>query len=1536
MTKNQDTRTSLSFSVFSKLKRVKTFAWLSAVALIAIIDIVPRNALALTTPAVSLADCQARVAYVNSVGLTTAGPCIVTAQGNPGPFFAGQELNYTDFEFYNGAYLGFVDGRTFAYSVPFSPPYTPQKNLGNKAGCGCNASKGVPVVADPINAATGNAYRSDTDYAGNHWLRFERFYNSDPTTKPDTMGQQWRHTYSRSILVSPLGFIALERPDGRQESFAKTNGVWVPDADVPDTLTEIDDAQGVAVGYTAFIAELRQTETYNAAGQLQSISDPTGQSEVLSYSTSSTPPAIAPSAGLLLSVTDPSGRQLNIVYDSHGRVYQVTLPDNGTLTYGYDAGTYGRNSSSGNLISVQYPDSHVLQYVYDESALTSGTNLPSALTGVVDETGTRYENTTFDSEGRATSSSFAGNIALTQIAFNSDSSSTVTYPLGITSTSTYATVQGLMRIATADQPCNPQCNQPWKVLAYDSNGYPSSKTDFNNVATKTTYDANGLLDQEVDALGTASQRTITTQWNIPLRVPLARTIVDENNVTVAQMGWAYNAMGQTTARCEMDPTVAAAAAYTCSATGTSPSGVRRWVYGYCVAVDNTQCPMAGLLLSVTGPRTDVSDITSYAYYLTDSPTSKQGDLKSITDALGHITNFLAYDGAGRILTQQDVNGVYTDFTYSPRGWLLTRTIRSRPDNSPGVSDATTAITYTAYGSVQTVTDPDGVVVTYGYDSAHRLTDVTDALGNNIHYTLDAAGNKQEEQTYSASRTVLRSLGRSFNVLGQLTSVTDGLNQTVFSAGYSDSYDGNGNLIHSADGNAYEQKQAYDPLNRLTSIIQNYSGTDQATRNTSTSFSYDTLDRLVGVTDPSGLATSYSYDGLNDRTSVQSPDAGLGSDTFDTAGSLLTHTDPKGVVSTSTYDAINRQTSVSFSDSSQTNDSVLYFYDDGAGYTGCANSEPIGRLTRIYEYSVVTEFCYDAQGRVTEKQENMSGNTNKTFYSYTPAGRLKTVLTPNGTLTTYGYNSYNGQVSSVSVTLPGASSSISVVSSISWNPFGPIASYTLGNGQVITRAYDANYRLTDLTSPNLNLHFALGVMGDVNAEGNAPGANPAAETYSYDPLYRLTNIADRATLVEGLTYGPTGDRLSKTGNGLGVGAYVYTSGTHQLLSVGNAMRQSDANGNTTANVSAGQAWGYGYNGRHRMTVVQANGVTVGTYTYNAMGQRIQKVATTPAISQRYAYDEQNHLIGEYASAANRDNIWMGDVPVATIDTVGSTSSLNYVVADQAGTPRSVTNSSGSTIWSMPYTGNPFGELQPTSSVGYVLNLRFAGQYFDQESGLSNWGFRIYDSSTGRSLQSDPSGLLGGMSTYAYAQNNPLRYVDPSGLWVCAAGNCDLFIAALQSLIDASTSSNLDPYQQATLANIVAAYGAYGVQNVVIKYGSLGPGKYGNTTTDPDTGCETVIFDDKKLNALGNAGDYWGQTVTHEGQHVSDDAEWFSGFPVPTYDSEVNAYAAQAFFNQANQFSSGQNGYGTLWSLSGGVDWTVINNRAALSTQVDSIK
>jgi YD repeat-containing protein len=399
----------------------------------------------------------------------------------------------------------------------------------------------------------------------------------------------------------------------------------------------------------------------------------------------------------------------------------------------------------------------------------------------------------------------------------------VTYPAGTQATLGFTAPNGTMHINAVSNACAPGCDQAYASTTFDSNGYLASAKDFNGNVTATTYDANGLLDQEVDAQGSSNQRTTSTTWNTMLRVPLTRTVSNASGTVVSSTQWVYNTIGQVLARCDIDPSRSAASGYACTASGAVPAGVRRWNYTYCTAI-GTGCPLSGLLLSATGPRTDLAQATTYSYYASSSATNcgtpgaacyQAGDLYQVTDSLGHVTTIASYDADGRITRTTDANGVNTDMTYTPRGWLASR----------NVGGAITQFTYTSYGAVQTVTDPDGVVITYGYDTAHRLVKITDAQGSYVQYTLDAAGNKTAEQVYDQTGTLHKSLSRTFNILGQLTKVMDGLNHTIFDASASNSYDTNGNLAQSADGLGIQRQQGYDALNRLVQTIDNYNGTN---------------------------------------------------------------------------------------------------------------------------------------------------------------------------------------------------------------------------------------------------------------------------------------------------------------------------------------------------------------------------------------------------------------------------------------------------------------------------------------------------------------------------------------------------------------------------------------------------------------------------------------------------------------------------------------------------------------------------------------
>lgn len=744
----------------------------------------------------------------------------------------------------------------------------------------------------------------------------------------------------------------------------------------------------------------------------------------------------------------------------------------------------------------------------------------------------------------------------------------------------------------------------------------------------------------------------------------------------------------------------------------------------------------GLIDTVDGPRTDVSDVAHYAY-------DAQGRLYTVTNALGQVTKYETYDVYGNPGKVTDANGIVTLLTYTPEGWLQTTT-----RDANGVK-AVTTLTYDAVGDVTQTKDADGVVLNYTFDDASRLTDIQDGAGNRIHYTLDAAGNRTREETFDSTGALRRTMSRSFNSLSQLLTVTDALNRTVLSFDTTDGYDAEGNAVHSRDAKGVQQKNGYDSLGRLISTIQDYNGTNTASANSQSVSVFDASDNVAGISDPSGLNTVYDHNGLGDLTGIHSPDTGTTLFTVDAAGNRLTSTDAKGLLTTYAYDALNRPVSAVYTDATL---NIAYHYDEANTVTGCTASYPVGHLTRIVESGVTTSYCYDARGNVTDKRQTQGTVTDAVHYAYTAAGRLMSETRPGGAVVSYARNAL-GQVSGVTLT-PASGTAQAVASSVTWLPFGPISSYTLGNGQTVARTYDKNYRVTDVVSPALALHFVLDEMGNITGVSESGGGTA---TYTYDPLYRLTAVNDATgKAIEAYTYNQTGDRLSKTAPGSYTGAYKYKAGTHWLTNMGAATRTYDVNGNTTGSSAAGTVWGYGYNGRNRMTLVQQNGTTVGTYVYNALGQRVAK--SLSATTTRFVYDEGSQLIGEASGSTRRDYIDIDGLPVAVAD--GAT--LGFVTADGLGSPRTVTSASGAVIWNWPYATNPFGENRANSSTGYVLNLRLPGQYADGEAGMKYNVNRTFDAATGRYLQADPVGLAAGPSLYGYAGAEPLGTTDALGL------------------------------------------------------------------------------------------------------------------------------------------------------------------------------
>ncbi|WP_075184797.1 RHS repeat-associated core domain-containing protein [Teredinibacter haidensis] len=129
---------------------------------------------------------------------------------------------------------------------------------------------------------------------------------------------------------------------------------------------------------------------------------------------------------------------------------------------------------------------------------------------------------------------------------------------------------------------------------------------------------------------------------------------------------------------------------------------------------------------------------------------------------------------------------------------------------------------------------------------------------------------------------------------------------------------------------------------------------------------------------------------------------------------------------------------------------------------------------------------------------------------------------------------------------------------------------------------------------------------------------------------------------------------------------------------------------------------------------------------------------------------------------------------------------FIHADHLNTPRLATSQSQTKVWE--WNSDVFGvglaNEDPDNDTNLTkINLRFPGQYFDGESGLHYNYFRDYDPTLGRYIQSDPIGLRGGINTYSYVNNNPLRYIDPYGLSAADVQKIqDIFNQSVQDMVN----------------------------------------------------------------------------------------------------------------------------------------------------------
>jgi RHS repeat-associated protein len=190
-----------------------------------------------------------------------------------------------------------------------------------------------------------------------------------------------------------------------------------------------------------------------------------------------------------------------------------------------------------------------------------------------------------------------------------------------------------------------------------------------------------------------------------------------------------------------------------------------------------------------------------------------------------------------------------------------------------------------------------------------------------------------------------------------------------------------------------------------------------------------------------------------------------------------------------------------------------------------------------------------------------------------------------------------------------------------------------------------------------------------------------------------------------------------------------------------------------------------------------------------------------LNKHVGYSEKN--TSKDISAFNDDNVAFTDFnPSARADAESEPNqqpifaSLLYpIVCDHLGTPKELYNTQGECVWQAQHS--LWGKLSlvksksynPTQAIieqnagsndykedldfqlpNHSCELRFAGQWFDAESGLHYNYNRYYDPNSGQYLSQDPIGLAGGMRTQAYVAD-PVHWVDPLGLQATGTGGVE---------------------------------------------------------------------------------------------------------------------------------------------------------------------
>ncbi|MFF4414927.1 RHS repeat-associated core domain-containing protein [Streptosporangium sp. NPDC001559] len=685
-----------------------------------------------------------------------------------------------------------------------------------------------------------------------------------------------------------------------------------------------------------------------------------------------------------------------------------------------------------------------------------------------------------------------------------------------------------------------------------------------------------------------------------------------------------------------------------------------------------------------------------------------------------------YDMLDEALWTVDPNGARSEATYDDLGRQITlSTIERRP--TPGIY--VTKLEYDDAGRLTKTTRPTGDSSTRVYDAADELIKHTDALGNATTFGYDLAG--RPTTTTNAlgltSAAVYDSVGRKIE-----TRELDANGETLRTQ--KTGYDLAGNPTSSTSGEGHTVTRTFDAANRMTSVVEPVSATEQIT----STFGYDAAGEQTRSTNGRGNSTYTTYNGLGLAETVIEPATaqhpGLADRTwtvaYDAGGNPVVSLAPGGVRVERTFDELNRLVKETGTGAEATTEDKTFGYDR-AGQLITANDLTFtlndrGQLLKSNSATAgdLNVYAYDADERLVQRVDGTGTST----FAWDNADRLTQSVDPvSGVTIGYGYDNANR------------------LTGMTYGTGGARRAYSYDGLSRLTK----DRLTTSAAAPISSIEYGYDLDDNMTSKTTAGTAGAGRNAYTYDWANRITSW----TAPDGAK---TDYGWDAAGNRVKAGDKTYTYDERDRLTTGDGRTYAYTARGTLAEEGGGVVRVSTSDAFDRM--VSDDGVQ---YDYDAL-DRVE-TRTQSGKTQRMTYDgTSNNLVTVTDVDSGTKTAMFGRDALGRTLGLSDGGGAQLAFCDLRGDLIGAFTAAGtSLIDSVAY--NPFGEV--VTRTGSAHTLGYQGGYTDPSTGKINMASRWYQPTTGSFVSRDtltqspdPSVQL---NRYTYANDNPLTNTDPDG-------------------------------------------------------------------------------------------------------------------------------------------------------------------------------